>query len=365
MSINAAKTRFALLALAVCLAPALAARAEPPLRFSREFPVSPAMADRVRFWVRVFTQVSQNEAVLHDRDDLRVVYAVVPYGPAGESEPVEVARASYRHRLAAMAIQDLYRPFPVSPLERIPIGTLFGHAGVGPSAYVRASGNIRAQRGLREVFAGGLGRAGLYLPLIRKVFRAHRLPGELAYLPHVESSFNPNAVSRAGAAGLWQLTKATAQPLLRSEGGTDHRFDPARSTEVAARYLVRAHDILGNWPLALTSYNYGVAGTVRARDAVGSDLLDDLIRGYELERFGFASKNFYAECLAAVHVARNASFYFPGVKQDATLQYVVRPGDSLWTIARKHRVTVRALVAANNLGDTKLKAGQLILIRRS
>src|SRR5207244_12093547 len=101
----------------------------------------------------------------------------------------------------------------------------------------------------------------------------------------------------------------------------------------------------------------------RARSAAGSDCLYDIIRCYDGATFGFASRNFYAEFLAAAHVARNAGYYFPGLKRTPVLQYVVRRGDSLWTIARKHRVSVHALVAANNLGRLPLQLGQRLMIR--
>jgi membrane-bound lytic murein transglycosylase D len=142
------------------------------------------------------------------------------------------------------------------------------------------------------------------------------------------------------------------------------------STSAAAAHLKRAYEVLGSWPLALTSYNHGLAGVARARAAVGSDSLDDMIRGYVGPSFGFASKNFYAEFLAAVHVARNARFYFPDLKRrptrktDPALQYVVRPGDSLWKIARRHQTSVQELLAANKLdGGKRLKPGQPIVIR--
>jgi len=358
-----------LAALALVLVSGRASAAPPSLRFSSEFSVSQALEARVQFWVRIFTEVSQNEVVLHDRDDVRIVYDVVP---SASEEAVESVRSSYAHILASLALGELLpvalrdpveaalvRPAP----ERQRVQALFAAVSAcGPVAYARAVGNIRGQRGLKEIFADGLQRAELYLPVIRPVFAAAQLPPELVYLPHVESSFNPNAVSRAGAAGLWQFMRDTAEGRLRV-GGVDERFDPVRSTQAAAEHLARARSVLGSWPLAIASYNHGIPGIARARADVGSDSLDDIIRGYRGASFGFASQNFYAEFLAAAHVARHADYYFPDLKRSPMLQYVVRRGDTLWTIARKHRVSVRALVAANNLGRSPLQRGQRLIIR--
>ncbi len=338
----------------------------PPLEFSRQFPMSPLMEARVRFWVRVFTEVSQRDAVLHDRDDVRIVYDVVPYESDDALEPV---RASYSRLLASMAVSDifpvaLWRAVTSPSPERARVERLFAETGgAGPIAYARAIGNIRAQRGLKEIFADSLVRSQLYLPAIRQIFADAKLPSELVYLPHVESSFNPNAVSKAGAAGLWQLMRETADRHLKIANGADERFDPVRSSAAAAEHLARAYSVFGNWPLAVASYNHGVAGIARARATVGSDSLDDIIRGYDGASFGFASQNFYAEFLAAVHVARNAAYYFPELKRTPVVQYVVRNGDTLWKIARKHRVSVQALVAANNLRRSPLQKGQRIIIR--
>jgi membrane-bound lytic murein transglycosylase D len=353
-----------LLMVMLALGATPAAAREPVLAFSPSLPDSPAMKERVHFWIDVFDRVSHGEAVLHDRDDLRIVYAVVPYGPAGDTSHIEAARASYARLLGMLATETELAVLAPPSLERLHVRALFGPRA-GPIAYARAIGNIRAQRGMKEAFTDGLIRAELYLPKIRRIFREAKLPAELAYLPHVESSFNPSAVSRAGAVGLWQITRATFEHYVEDSGTTDGRLDPLRSTEVAARHLARAHEVLGSWPLAIASYNHGVAGMVRARNAVGGESLDDIVRGYDGSSFGFASQNFYAEVLAAAHVATHAAFYFPDLPQPPILEYVVRPGDSLWTIARRHRVSVKGIAVANNLAGSRLKPGQTIVIKSS
>ncbi len=346
------------------LNPGLALSRDIPFQFGPQFPVSPAMAERVRFWIDVFTRVSHTEVVLHDRADPTLVYDVVPYGRGGDTTHIDATRASYERLLSELTTEGIFHPITPPSFERMRVKAMFGDRA-GPTAYVRALGSIRAQRGMKEAFVDGLVRAELYLPGIRRIFREAKLPAELVYLPHVESSFNPSAVSRAGAAGLWQFTRATFEHYDKTPGNADARFDPVRSTEIAALHLTRARRVLGSWPLAVASYNHGVAGMVRARAEVGADSLDDIVRGYEGAGFGFASSNFYAEVLAAAHVATHARHYFPKMPQPPTLQYVVQPGDSLWTIARRHRISVRDLSAANNLGGSRLRTGQLIVIKTS
>jgi membrane-bound lytic murein transglycosylase D len=356
-------TRLALVAACVLQIGPVFAR-EIPLEFSAQLPVSSAMAARVRFWIDVFARVSHTTVVLHDRDDPALVYDVVSYGRGGDTTQIDATRSSYERLLAEMTTDGIFQALMPPSLERLRVRALFG-GRAGPTAYAQAIGNIRAQRGMKEPFVDGLVRAELYLPGIRRIFREAKVPPELVYLPHVESSFNPSAVSRVGAVGLWQLTRDTFEYYDKTPGDADARFDPVRSTQVAALHLVRARSVLGSWPLAVASYNHGVAGMARARAAVGGDSLDDILRGYDGAGFGFASQNFYAEVLAAAHVAMHARQYFPDMPRPPTMQYVVRPGDSLWTIARRHRVSVRDITAANNLGGSRLRTGQLIVIKTS
>src|SRR5262249_14733341 len=158
-------------------------------------------------------------------------------------------------------------------------------------------------------------------------------------------------------------TRETFDYYDKTGGGADARFDPVRSTEVAAMYLARARSVLGSWPLAIASYNYGVAGMARARAAVGVDELDDILRGYDGASFGSAAKNLSAGCLAPPAAGTRAPPFSPAMPPPPIMQYAVRPGASLWTIARRPRISVRALTAANNLGGSRLRTGQLIIIK--
>ncbi|MEK7783493.1 MAG: transglycosylase SLT domain-containing protein, partial [Candidatus Binatota bacterium] len=173
---------------------------------------------------------------------------------------------------------------------------------------------VRVQRGVKERFASGLKLSRRYLGQMQRILLEEGLPTDLAYLPLVESSFDIHARSRAGALGMWQFMPSTGRQFLRIGPALDERKDPVESTRAAARFLKQNYEILGNWPLAITAYNHGREGMLRAIAEVGSRDLMEIIRRYQSPSFGFASKSFYAEFLAALEVAKKSEDFFPSLE---------------------------------------------------
>ncbi|MCP5124260.1 MAG: lytic transglycosylase domain-containing protein [Gammaproteobacteria bacterium] len=339
------------------------------------FPVPPALQPQITFWQNVYAVWGRNQVALHDDRYMDLIYAVLTLpGPVDEGYSAEQRAFLQNHY---QNLQDLLRQVESKTAVNAPLtldeqrlADFINASRSGPVALMGASERLRSQRGLRERFKRGLEISGRYDAAFREVFREAGLPEDLAYLPHVESSFQNHASSSVGAAGMWQFMPSTARQFMHLNTAVDERRDPVISAQGAARYLGNAHDRLESWPLAITSYNHGVGGMARAKREVG-DNIDAIVQSYGGKSFGFASRNFYTEFLAAREIARNPQRFFPeGVAYEPPLnldRIRLRQAVDAPTLASYYEVNLGELIALNKAwkapahsGEKPLPAGSMI-----
>lgn len=306
------------------------------------FPRPAALEPAVQFWIKVYTEVSTSQGYFHDAENLAVVYERLDFDThisrAQRQRLEDSARARIASALTAIAHGKRagLTATEAQVLEAWPEGT-------SSSTFAAAAHNVRFQLGQSDRFREGLVRSGQWKPYIRQVLAAHELPQELEVLPHVESSFNPSAYSKVAAAGMWQFMPATARDFMRVDHVVDERMDPFTATEGAARLLKRNREITGTWPLALTAYNHGTGGVLRASRQVGTTDIGLIAQRYRGPAFGFASRNFYPSFLAALEIDRHADRYFGALKLDAPTPYdtvVVRDFISAKALAQTAGISV-------------------------
>ena len=284
------------------------------------FPRPAELEPDVNFWVSIFTEYDSDQGVLHDNRNLAVVYERVDIPARASrrerSDAIGKRRAHYRAILERLAAgkRDAWGAEEARVLALWP-------EGVSAAELREAAAAIRYQQGLADRFHDGMRRAGRYRAHVHSEFARLGVPVELAALPHVESSYNPEARSHVGASGLWQFTRGTGRRFMRIDHVLDERNDPYASTVAAGKLLAYNYSITGNWPMAITAYNHGLAGVRRAMKAHGDDEYVEIFREYRGRAFGFASRNFYVAFLAALEVDRHPERYFPGLVPDAPVEY--------------------------------------------
>ncbi len=283
------------------------------------FPRPASLEPAVRFWVRVYTRIDTDSGYLHDADDLSVIYATLHFAPHSSRWARERIVRAARERYAAALRRIAFSTGPLAPGDER-IRELWGRKA-SRRRLLEAADDIRFQLGQSNRFREGLERSGRWRADIARTLARFGVPAELAALPQVESSFNPRARSKDGAAGLWQFMFSTGRRYLRINSTVDERLDPFASTRAAAQLLAYDHRLLGTWPLAVTAYNHGAAGMRRAVEALGTDDIGTIVRDYHTRTFGFASRNFYASFLAVLHIDRDPGKYFGTIRLDPRVRF--------------------------------------------
>ncbi len=291
------------------------------------FPVYDSMKANVAFWETVYAKYPTTKGLIHDNRHLSIIYEIIDLKPQGQpgsrsnnKKKIKKVKEKYKRILFSLAAGN-----PAKTKEEKRVRALFGK-NISAKHLKNYAYSIRFQLCQQDRFKQGVVRSGKYLAEMEKIFRSYGLPEDLAYLPHVESSFNYKAYSKFGAAGVWQFIRSTGKRFMTVDYTLDERRDPIRATHAAARFLKENHQKLGSWPLALTAYNHGATGMMRAKKKLGN--YDTIFNKYDGKRFGFASRNFYSEFIAARNVAVNYKKHFGSIKLDRPVSAyeVIMPG---------------------------------------
>ena len=332
------------------------------LKCSQYFPCPDALRRRVDFWIDVYGRWRTNDAILHDAQRPHRVYKIIKgkaCGTKGNTQFIKEQKRQIRLRLERIAIL-IERNKTITQAKDKHYLNMFPERS--PAVLRRATRNLRCQSGNKDGFRNALRRFGTYGPIVRRVLKDAGLHQDIQYLPFVESSYNPEAYSRVGAAGMWQIMPRTARELgLELNATMDERLDPEAASWAAARYLkdskknltVAARSKKANvsdselTPFVITSYNYGVNGMRRAIKKLGPDFLTVLNR-YRTKKFRVAVKNFYAGFLAARHVAQNSKRFFGSYSKGRPLRYD--------TIMLRSSVSIDRIRAVFGISLSRLKS---------
>ena len=328
-----------------------------------QYPV--ALQSDVAFWKMIFTEYHHNQYIIHDSENLGIIYKVVTFDSTTRESQRERQLEKVKNELEQVLLHLAKQPHDSlqaeTHLEKY-ILSQFGQ-DVHPAFLKIASGQIRAQQGMSDQFSAGLARALAYLPFIKEVFRQAGLPEELAYLPHIESSFHPGARSKAGAAGMWQFMKSTGRLYMKVNQKIDERYDPLVSTQAAARLLRNNYEQLGDWGLAITAYNFGLNGMKRAVEIHGPDYLK-VRESFRNRKFKFASRNFYPEFLAVLEIMEHHDNYFPNITPivlPATLRYQLRTAVRWPELSQALGLQPAELTRLNPAYSTRVTKGKEII----
>ena len=363
-----------LAALLLC-APASPAAAQSfhPALDPEVFPVPAGLVPAVEFWRDVFGLYDSSQSLIHDDEHLDVVFTVIDVSDLvrGGATPAAIERAQRdRVRDALRHYQQVLRRLggdlsaEASETDMARVRQLYAASAKGVADFRPAATRVRAQTGLRDRFREAIQVSGLFMPGIEQILGEHGVPEIVKSLPFVESMYNYEARSRVGASGVWQIMPGTARQYIQMDSAVDARSDVWLAAEGAARLLADNYRRVLSWPLALTGYNHGIAGMERAVRQVGSASIDAIVDQYQSRTFGFASRNFYAEFVAAATVFADRAVLFPGIEPLPPLEFdAYVPGRfvSLLDLASLTSTDVDTLVALNPALHNDVWRGTLLL----
>ncbi len=311
------------------------------------FETPDCLKDNVAFWKKIYAEISLEEGLIHDSEYPLVIYQKVTVGNLRGRQRRQVVGKYMDAIKQSLKVINGKPESQWSEKEKEIFALIQLHGDINDLK--GADDRLRFQLGQKERFKEGVERAAAYLAYIRQVFTEYGIPLRIGYLPHVESSFNVNAYSKVGAAGMWQFMRRTGRLFMNVGYNVDERRDPFKSTVAAAKLLKLNYEELQSWPLAITAYNHGTESMKRAVELFETRDLGVIIENYKNRKFRFVSKNFYSCFLAASEIGANPEQYFSNLNYQPPIQYNEVTLDSYFKPA----------VLANHLGVSQQELAEL------
>ena len=288
-------------------------------RISDVFQLNNYWRSRVLFWFRIYTQYDLQTQIVHDSENLNVVYDVYQT-ELPELDPlhpfvVENLVKSFR-RIRLGEIKNKIKNLATNPeptLNRV-LKNGFGPEVLKNNKFKdRLLENMRVQSGQRSQIYSAILRFYPYTKLLPYFAEKFAIPKELIAIPFLESSFNPEAVSKVNAMGIWQIMPFIESKFLPKTQGVEYLKSVVLSSLVALELLKQNFAILKRWDLSVTAYNSGTKHLLKARQILKSSnlSLEDIFQNYKNPHLGFASQNFYAEFLAISHSLFYKEYIYP------------------------------------------------------
>src|SRR5579864_5571968 len=180
----------------------------------------------------------------------------------------------------------------------------------------------------KAIVETGLSRSGKYREMIARILREEGVPQDLIYLAQAESAFQPLALSRAGARGIWQFVPWRGNEYgLKRSWWVDERQDPEKATRAAAQHLRDLYGLFGDWYLAMAAYNCGPGNVQKGIERTGYADFWELYRRNVLPK---ETKNYVPIILALTLIAKDAAHYGVQVDPEAPVATdVVKPGRAI------------------------------------
>lgn len=303
-------------------------------RVSNIFQIPNYFYSSTHFWFLIYTQFDSNTIVIHDKNNLSLIYIIFDFSPLIKKGAAKSTVYHFQNKTVNNKIRELKKDLldlSVSPFSKSHnsnfILSVLRRANVvvpkDPSKrkdfFIKLSLNLRSQTGQKNFIQDGIQRSLPYEKFLISYFTKRNLPKELLAIPFLESSFNPKAQSKVNALGIWQFMPLISSYYVpRRSRNIDYRFNVGVASIAAAFLMSENYQITKSWDLAVTAYNSGTKHLLKTKRRLGIKKvsLESIIENSDSRHFGFASKNFYSEFLALVHALAYKEKFFKKVAEN-------------------------------------------------